>query len=285
MIIPPRRNVVIENIRSAVEKGEFQSIVEPDDPILTPQQSKEFVENYLLKRKSISFRLKSFAVRKFANLSNLYFKTKTDIVGFEKLPEISGGAIITSNHFNPTDHAPIRILTKKLGRKRINVLSKDTNFFIPGAIGILLKYADTIPVSPDINYMKHGLPSVISELFKNNEFLLVYPEQEMWFHYRKPRPLKRGAYQFAAEMDVPIISCFTELIETPKKHRSGFNKIRYRLHVLGVLCPDKSLSVRENSLKLCAADYELKKNAYEKIYQKKLLYDFSVSDIAGAPQT
>lgn len=285
MITPPKRDIVIENIRTAVEKGEFHSIVEPDDPVLTPSQSKEFVENYLIKRSSNSFRLKSFIIRKLANLSNIYFKTKTDIVGFEHLPEIFGGAIITNNHFSPTDHAPIRILAKKLERKMINVLSKDTNFFIPGPIGLLLKYADTIPVSPDIHYMKHGLPSVISSLFKNNELLLIYPEQEMWFHYRKPRPLKRGAYQFAAEMDVPIISCFTELIDTQKKHRSGFNKIRYRLHILGVLYPNKSLSSRENSLNLCAADYELKKTAYEKIYQKKLQYDFSISDIAGAPQT
>ena len=37
---------------------------------------------------------------------------------------------------------------------------------------------------------------------KNGDIVLIYPEEEMWFNYRLPRPCKRGAYQFAHELDV-----------------------------------------------------------------------------------
>ena len=56
---------------------------------------------------------------------------------------------------------------------------------------------------------------------------------------------------------------------------------KYRLHILDVIYPDTSKSVKENSEEMCQKDYLLKKCAYEKIYAKPLTYDFEISDIAG----
>ena len=44
----------------------------------------------------------------------------------------------------------------------------------------------------------------------------------MWYNYRKPRPLKQGAYYYAAKNNVPIISCFTEIIDKEKKLTMNF---------------------------------------------------------------
>ena len=80
---------------------------------------------------------------------------------------------------------------------------------------------------------------------------MIYPEQEMWFNYRKPRYLKPGAYYYASKYNVPIISCFIEIID------------------------------KENAAWMSERDYSQKKEAYEKAYNKKLDYKFEDDDIAG----
>ena len=60
-----------------------------------------------------------------------------------------------------------------------------------------------------------------------------------------------------------------------------FKKVKYVLHICGILYPDKEKTVRENTEELGIRDYELKKNCYESVYGKKLTYDFENSDIAG----
>ena len=96
------------------------------------------------------------------------------------------------------------------------------------------------------------------------EFVLIYPEQEMWFNYRKPRPPKRGAYYYAAKLNVPVISCFVKIINIDKRKSSEFCDVRHELYVLDPLIPDPSLSVRQNSLAMAEQDYRQKVEAYEK---------------------
>ena len=51
--------------------------------------------------------------------------------------------------------------------------------------------------------------------------------------------------------------------------------------MLDVLYPDKTKTTRENTELLAEKDYCLKKACYEKVYGKKLTYEFENSDIAG----
>ena len=129
--------------------------------------------------------------------------------------------------------------------------------------------------------MSETLPVILDDLIKKDEFVLIYPEKEMWFNYRVPRPVLRGAYLFSARLNAPIISCFIEMQDLPKEDSQGFNKVRYTLHILGVIKPDPEKNVRQNSIDMAKADYELKCAAYEKIYNKKVSYEFSKADIAG----
>lgn len=281
MMLGAHRAEVIENIRIAAQEGDFYRKVEVDDPDLTAEESKAITDHFLANRRKLSYRLKSFAVRRFANIGSAIMNRKLEIVGEEKMPDLSKGAILTSNHFGPLENTILRYLVTKHGKRRLNVVSQASNFAMTGAIGLLMNYGDTIPLSQDFRYLTKDFLGVLQELIDRNEVILIYPEQEMWFNYRKPRPLKRGAYHFAAKLNVPLISCFVEMIDTDKQENDEFNKVKYRLHILDTLYPDAHKSARVASEELCRMDYALKKAAYERVYGKPLEYSFEKSDIAG----
>ncbi len=282
MIIGADRRAVIENIKSFAESGQFHNKVEPNDPTLTPEQSRKVTDNYLQNRNTLTFRLKTVLGVFLAKSAAKIINKNTEIIGLEKIPKNLGGVLITSNHFSPLENTVIRHLTNTLGRRKLGIISQTSNFAMTGIIGYIMNYADTIPISTEPRYLARDFLSVLKErLVDKKHAILLYPEQEMWFNYRKPRPPKNGAYFYAAKLNVPIISCFVEMTDTDKDDTAEFKKVKYTLHVLGVLYPDQNKTVKENTESLGAADYALKKNCYEAVYGKELSYSFDNSDIAG----
>jgi len=282
MILGDNRRAVIENIKKYAESGEFHHKVELTDPVLTPEESRRITDAYLENRKHLTFKVKSALAVRCAKTAAKIINKDTQIVGLDKIPGDIGGALITSNHFSPMENTVIRHLVGALHRKKLGIISQTSNFAMTGVVGYLMNYADTIPISTDPRYLARGFMSVLKErLVDNKDAVLLYPEQEMWFNYRKPRPPKSGAYFYASKLDVPIISCFVEIVDTDKDDTEEFRKVRFILHILGVLYPDKEKTVRENTELLAQQDYELKKACYEQVYHKELSYDFEPSDIAG----
>ena len=281
MILGANRKAVIENIRTSAQAQDLHAKVEINDPVLTPQQCKDIAQGYLSGRHAVGYRRKAYLARTFANLASKVLNTKTEYVIHGDLSALDQGCILTCNHFNPLDHTPLRTLVRKHKKKRLNIVSQMGNFAGTGPIGALLRYADTIPLWEDPRYLSHEFLDVLGGLLKNKEPILIYPEQEMWFNYRKPRSLKRGAYLFAAKLQAPVVCCFVEMVALPKKDTKEFKKVRYVLHILDTLYPDPEKNPRQNSIDMCKKDYELKKAAYEKAYGKPLTYDFSYDDIAG----
>lgn len=272
---------VIENIKKRVAAGEFNEKVELHDPVLSPAEAKVITDRFLKKRKSFSYKFKSAIAGKIANVGGKILNKETEVIG-EVDPEIlKNGVIITSNHFSPLENTIIRNFLRENGVKRMGVVSQVTNFAMDGFIGFLMNYTNTIPLSSDLRYMTRNLLGVLGEKIELKEAILIYPEQEMWFNYRKPRPHKEGAYYFSAKLNAPIVSCFVEMIDVNQLEDMDFYKVKYRLHILGVIYPDKTKSTRENCKRMCKEDYEMKKSAYERIYKKPLSYDFESSDIAG----
>lgn len=282
MIIGDNRKAVIENIKLCAESGEFHNKVELNDPVLTAEQSKKITENYIENRKQPAFRAKTALGVTLAKSAAKIVNKNTVITGLEKIPENLGGCLITSNHFSPLENTVIRYLTNTLGRKRLGIISQTSNFAMTGIVGFLMNYADTIPISSEAHYLAKDFPAILKErLIDKKDAVLLYPEQEMWFNYRKPRPPKNGAYFYAAKLNVPIVSCFVEIIDLNKDDNSEFKKVKYVLHILDVLYPDKNKTVRENTDYLALTDYSLKKACYERVYGKKLTYRFEDGDIAG----
>ena len=147
--------------------------------------------------------------------------------------------------------------------------------------GFLLRYAGLIPVTRDKGFMATFFEQMLGEQLGKGRYVLIYPEQEMWFNYRKPRPPKRGAYHYAAKFGVPVISCFVEIEDVPGVGPDGIGNTRWILHILPTIWLDPEKSVRENSIAMMEQDYAQKRAAYEKAYGKTLDYAFENWDIAG----
>ena len=281
MILGANRTAVIDNIRSAAEAGDFHAKVELNDPVLTKEECQVITEKCLTREHTFFGRVKVRAARGFANLGSAMINRNTEIRVNGDLSALQHGCFLTSNHFNPLENTIIRDFVRKNGKKKLYVISQMCNFAMKGPLGFLLNYADTIPLWEDPHYLNRDFLKVLDGLLKKKEAILIYPEQEMWFNYRKPRPLKRGAYFFAAKLNAPVISCFVQMEDLLQNDTKEFRKVRYTLHVLDTLYPDPQKSVRQNSIEMCRMDQELKKAAYEAAYGKSLSYEFASHDIAG----
>lgn len=282
MIIGENRKAVIENIKRYAESEQFHNKVEANDPNLTAEQSRKITDNYIENRNRVLYKFKKCLGVWLAKAATSLINKDTEIIGLDKIPNDLGGVLITSNHFSPLENTVIRHLTNKLGRKDLGIISQTSNFAMKGLVGYLMNYADTIPISTEPRYLARDFLSILKErLVDKKHAILLYPEQEMWFNYRKPRPPKDGAYFFASKLNVPIVSCFVEMVDLTEDDTPEFKKVKYILHVLDVLYPDPQKSVRENTEFLSHTDYTLKKNCYESVYGKELTYTFENSDIAG----
>lgn len=282
MFIGGSKKAVIENIRASAERYRFYEKVEIADPDLSEEEKKDCVQRFLSVRKTPAYVFNNWLARCVTDTVSRIENRKTEYAGLEHIRGIQTGAVVTSNHFNPLENTAIRQAMKQVGKKRMYVVCQESNYAMKGLVGFLMNYMDTIPVwRSDMEYMKHDFEMMMGILMKKKQFVLIYPEQEMWFNYRKPRPPKRGAYYYAAKYRVPVISCFVEIKDCDQKENEEFYKTSYVVHILPVIYPDLSLSVREDSLRMMELDYKQKKRAYERAYGKKLSYVFEESDIAG----
>lgn len=281
IILDDVREKVIENIKQAIQDEDWYAKVEVNDPVLTGDERDALLKKVMKRRHTPKYLFNRRMARYMANMASRMVNISTHIEGIEKVEALRGGAIITSNHFSPVENAIVRYMILKAGKKHLNIVSQETNLAMEGMLGYLMNYADIIPISNNRNYMTKFFEPQLKEMVNNKEFVLIYPEQEMWFNYRKPRPPKRGAYYYAAKFNVPIVSFFVEIRDMDEKENEEFYKVKYIVHALPAIYPSPDLSVKENSVRMMQTDYEQKKAAYEKAYGKAVDYTFDLSDIAG----
>ena len=110
-------------------------------------------------------------------------------------------------------------------------------------------------------------------LLERGEKILVYPEQAMWWNYKKPRPLKDGAFKFAVTNNVPVIPCFITMEDSDVLDPDGFYVQAYTINILPPLYPDKNKTKAENIAFMKDENYKLWKETYEKFYKTKLVYE------------
>ena len=281
MIIGDNKGRVIANIKKAIENGEYNKKVEVGDPNLTAKEQEEIIRNYMAKQDKLGYKINSKIANVILSTVTNMENKETEFVGLENIKDITGGAIITSNHFNPLDNIIIQKLARRMGKKKLYIVGQVTNLAMDGFIGFMMNHSNIIPISRQVSYLKKEFAKTIKNKLKENNYILIYPEEEMWFNYKKPRTLKPGAYYYAAKNNVPIISCFVEMINTNEIDNLEFYKVKHVLHILPPIYPDSSKTAKENSVIMMQKDYEQKKQAYEQAYNKKLDYDFEIEDIAG----
>lgn len=283
MIIGGSKKEVIKNIKRNLENNELNKKVEVSDPSLSDEEIKQLLSKFYKNKHKLTYYFK----RKIANHTvkkigkTIYQDITVKNEDVLKNYSFSKGAIITSNHFNPLDSYCVRYIVEKILHKKLYIVVQDTNLAMDGNLGFLFNNMDVIPLSKSPNYIiKRFIPELKSVLDQGN-FVLIYPEEEMWFNYRLPRPCKRGAYQFAHELDVPVISCFVKMIDTDIPDNDEFNKVLYEVYINKVIYPEIEEKSKSDALKMADVDYQAKVKTYEKVYQKKLNYTFDINDIAG----
>lgn len=269
------REQVYENIKLALQSRQYNSKVEINDPVLCFEDKEIILRNYLESRQTRKFIINRKVAEMILHVGTGLVGLVTGITGKDNLDGMTGPAIVTCNHFSPLDPAIVSFCMRKNGFKNIDFVNQDSNLAMKGMVGYMQRYADTMPVSSMRWFMETEFPAQIKKALDNNRLVLIYPEQEMWFNYRKPRPCKRGAYLYAVKFNVPVISLFVEQsVRSTHLHR-------FKVHILPVIYPDRQLDERTASLKMQHTDYEQKCAAYVKAYGKKLTYDFEDGDIAG----
>ncbi len=283
MIIGGSKKEVINNIKKNIENNELNKKVEIGDPNLSEDEIQKYINDFYRNKKKLSYFFKNKIANKTVKKISKELYPDIKINGLEKLDlaGLSNGAIITSNHFNPLDSYNIRKIVEEKLHKKLYIVVQDTNLAMPGFLGFLFNNIEVIPLSKSPNYIIKKFVPELKKILSKGDFILIYPEEEMWFNYRLPRPCKRGAYQFAHELDVPVISCFVKMIDTDKTDNDEFNKVKYEVSINKVIYPEAGESVKSDSRKMAEVDYEARKKAYEDAYNKKLNYEFDISDIAG----
>jgi 1-acyl-sn-glycerol-3-phosphate acyltransferase len=280
----PDKRPVIDNIQINYAEGRLNDKVEVNDPVVTSKKSRvDIVERHLRYMRTTRYAVKNLLARQFVTIFEEWINRHTTYVGLEKVRNISTGAIVTSNHFNQLENMTVFTAMRKAGHRRTYAVSEETNFDMSGIIGFFLRNFDTIPITKDHHYLATEFPAIIDQLLAKGRFILIYPEEQMWFNYRRPRPEKHGAFDFAAAANVPVIPCFVEMVDTgkPEPHNEQFNIVHYVMHVLDPIYPDPKLSVAENSKRMRALDHQQKVEAYESIYGRAIDAPFSQQDIAG----
>ncbi len=283
MIIGGSKKEVIKNIETNINNNELNKKVEVGDPNLTEEEITKYINKFYQNQKSPIYFIKNKIANKTVKKIAKEIYPNINIIGLEKLDyvDLTNGAIITSNHFNPLDSYNIRKIVEEKLHKKLYIVVQDTNLAMPGALGFLFNNIEVIPLSKSPNYIiKKFMPELKKILSKGN-FVLIYPEEEMWFNYKLPRPCKRGAYQFAHELDVPVISCFVKMTDTNITDNNEFNIVKYDGFINKAIYPEKNESIKSDSRKMAEVDYETRKKAYEDAYNKELKYEFDIKDIAG----
>ncbi len=271
---------VIKKIAKFEEEGNFEEDVENDPPsrMLMPDEV-----DYLRKKLSskVKTKLAFRAARKFLNqiIENKQMIVK-EIKGIENIQNLKSGAIITCNHFNAFDSFAIQLVyekSKQKKRKFYRVIREGNYTNFPGFYGFLMKNCNTLPLSSNYKTLQKFMVST-DKLLQDGHFVLVYPEQSMWWNYRKPKPLKDGAFKFSTRNNVPVLPCFITMQDSDIVDSDGFFVQEYTIHVGKPLYPDQSLSRYENIEMLKKANYEWWKQVYEETYGLPLVYTTKIKN-------
>ena len=268
------RVAIVKKIEDFERTGRFDEDVEDDPPakVLNPEDIDYFRRSPLQKLKT---RLAFKAARKF--LKGLIEKKQfilKEIKGIEHFRNLDSGAVITCNHFNAFDSFAIQLVYDASHQRRrtfYRIIREGNYTSFPGFYGFIMRHCNTLPLSSNYTTMKKFMKST-NKLLQKGHFVLVYPEQSMWWNYRKPKPLKEGGFIFAAKNNVPVLPCFITMRDSDILDENGFYVQEYTVHVSEPIYPDPSKPYHANVEMLKNKNYELWKEIYEKEYQMPLIY-------------
>ena len=193
-----------------------------------------------------------------------YCRFKVD--GKKNLRKVKG-AVLTSNHINICDCILIR---RAVGFRKLKITVADFNNW-GGVFGELIRAGGTLPIGSSVGVLRN-LNRSLSELFRQNNLILFYPEGSLWWCYEKPRPLIEGAFLTAARNGVPVVPMFFTF-KTIRKRKDGTDRVAFTLHIGEPIIPDKTAPAREEAVRLAGLVWTFNRATYEAAYGKPLTYE------------
>lgn len=265
---------IVAKIEAYERAGRFDEDVEDDPPSreLKPEDI-EYIRKTTAERMRTKFAYKMARrfVNKLIDEKKLIIK---EIKGIENFKGLQSGAVITCNHFNAFDSFAIQMAyeaAEQPQRTFYRVIREGNYTSFPGFYGFLMRHCNTLPLSSNHRTMQK-FSEAIDQLLQEGHFVLVYPEQSMWWNYRKPKPLKSGAFMFAAKNNVPVLPCFITMQDTDKKGEDGYPEQAYTIHIGEPIYPAQGVSYRVNMKTMMEKNAEVWKQIYETAYDIPLSY-------------
>ncbi len=265
---------ILKRIEDYEREGRFDEDVENDPPTkpLLPDDIDYFHRGAAeaLKRKVAFSMARNFLNRMIAEKKFII----KEIVGIEHFKALGTGAVITCNHFNALDSFAIQMAyeaAEQKNRSFFRVIREGNYTSFPGFYGFLMRHCNTLPLSSNHRTM-HKFTEAAETLLREGHFVLVYPEQSMWWNYRKPKPLKDGAFLLAAKSGVPVLPCFITMQDSDILGEDGFYVQEYTIHVSPPIYPDAALEYRDRIADLRDRNYDVWREIYERVYQLPLTY-------------
>ncbi len=266
---------IVEKIAQFEREGRFDEDVEDDPP------GREIMPgevDYLGKklRSRIQSKFAYSLARRYLNsiIHNKKLIIK-DIIGIENFANLNSGAIITCNHFNAFDSFAIQVAYESSGHKKrkfYRIIREGNYTSFPGFFGYLMRHCNTLPLSSNPSAMKE-FTRATDTLLKEGHFVLVYPEQSMWWNYRKPKPVKPGGFYLAAKNKLPVLPCFITMKDTKLIGEDGFPIQEYTIHVSEPIYPKEGVRTGVNAEMMANENSRVWKEIYEREYGIPLRYD------------
>ncbi len=268
------RLAILEEISKLEREGRFDIDPEKDPPTipLMPGEVDYLKEKTSSKIKTtVANTLGLGFILEMMSQNQLIIK---EFSGLENIQNLKTGAVFTCNHFNPFDVFAVEtaLMTSGVKKKKLYKIIREGNYTnFPGFYGFLFRNSNTLPLSSNTQAMMEFVRAVTRVLQEDN-FILIYPEQSLWWNYKKPRPMKPGAFKIATKNNVPIVPIFITMKPSDKIGSDGFAINEYYVHIGEPIYPDKKLSVKENTYSLMNQNFNYWKHIYEDFYNKPLEY-------------
>ena len=266
---------ILAEIEKLEREGRFDVDPEKDPPTIVLT-----LENVDYLNKKSTSKLKSKVANHLAEkfLDELLKNNKLiikEVNGIENFDKIETGAILTCNHFNPFDSFTVEKVfrtTKQGATKKLYKVIREGNYTnFPGFYGFLFRNCYTLPLSSNRKTMTEFM-NAVDKILQRVEFILIYPEQSMGWNYRKPKPLKDGAFKIAVRNHVPVIPIFITMQDSNIIGDDGFPVQEYTVNIEKPIYPDENLPKKENIEIMKEKNFEVWKNIYEEFYQIPLTY-------------
>jgi len=267
------RSKLTERIAELEKKGLWHIDAE-DDPETYPLMPDKV--DYL--NRKLSSKIKN----KIANIMGARFFDKMianrqliikEVRGIENFTAVTGGRFVTCNHFSVCDNYAVWVALRDYmnGKMLYKVIREGNYTNPPKPFGLFMRHCNTLPLSSQPATMKKFLRAV-KVLLERGETILIYPEQSMWWNYRKPKPMQDGAFSIAVRNKAPVVPIFITMEDSDVPDGDGFFVQEYTIHILPAIYPDQSLSYVDAKNKMKMENYEAWVKVYEEFYKKPLVY-------------